>query len=67
MGKEISESLSSFICYNCNEKNFFDKTLYINKNEREVPSEVKSSGHNAKEVPIECKSCREINTVIIES
>ena len=66
MGKGISESLSSFICYNCNEKNFFDESLYINKNEEKAPSELKSPGHNVKEVSIECKSCRELNTVIIE-
>jgi hypothetical protein len=66
MGKDSSGSLSSFICYNCNEKNFFDKTAYTNKNEGDAPSEMKQSGNNVKSVSIECKSCREINSVKIE-
>ena len=67
MGKDSSGSLSSFICYNCNEKNFFDKTTYANKNEGDAPSEIKQSAIKMKEVSIECKSCREINSVKIEN
>jgi GH24 family phage-related lysozyme (muramidase) len=66
MGKDSSGSLSSFICYNCNEKNFFDKTAYANKNEGDASSEMKQSEIKVKVVSIECKSCREINTVKIE-
>lgn len=63
MEKDLTGNLSSFICYNCNEKNFFDKAKYINKDPEGMP---KSSGHSVKEVSIECKSCREINSVKIE-
>jgi hypothetical protein len=66
MGKEEEKSLSSFICYNCNEKNYFDKEKYTGKNEREMSLEAKIAGHKVEEVTIECKSCREINDVIIE-
>jgi hypothetical protein len=66
MGKEMTESLSSFICYNCNEKNFFDTAKYINKNEGELTSELRTTGHKVKEVTIECKSCRESNSVKVE-
>jgi Ni,Fe-hydrogenase I small subunit len=66
MGKEQEESISSFICYNCNEKNFFDKRKFIIMKEGEMPSEMKSTGNKVKEVSIECKSCRESNNVTIE-
>jgi hypothetical protein len=66
MEKEQKESISSFICYNCNEKNFFDKRKYISMKEREISSATKSPGHKVKEVSIECKSCRESNNVTIE-
>jgi len=61
MGKEIKDSSSSFICYNCNEKNYFDKGKYLVMDEGE-----KKSGHIVKEVTIECKNCREKNNVTIE-
>ena len=35
MGKEEA-NLSSFICYNCKEKNYFDKTDYISKDKAEM-------------------------------
>jgi hypothetical protein len=63
MGKEQE---TSFICYNCNEKNYFDTGKYISSDKGENPSEMKSSQHKMKEVSIECKSCREINSVRIE-
>lgn len=53
-------SSSSFICYNCNEKNFFDRKSYISAGEEE-----NNQGKKVKEVSIECKSCREINTITI--
>ena len=66
MGKEQGESLSSFICYNCYKRNYFDKMNYLDKNEEEIPSEIKTGGSKVKEVTIACKSCRESNNVIIE-
>jgi hypothetical protein len=63
MEKDQTGNLSSFICYNCNEKNFFDKAKYLNKYPAGMPE---STGHGVKEVSIECKSCREINSVKIE-
>jgi hypothetical protein len=63
MGKEEA-SLSSFICYNCKEKNYFDKTDYINKDKAEM--QMKTSGSKSIDVSIECKICREINNVPIE-
>jgi hypothetical protein len=63
MGKEEA-SLSSFICYNCKEKNYFDKNDYISKDRAELL--MKKGGSKAIEVSIECKSCREINNVTIE-
>jgi hypothetical protein len=59
MGKDMEES---FICYNCNEKNYFDKSKYLSIAEKN--SAPKS--HVVKEVSIECKSCRELNNVTIE-
>jgi hypothetical protein len=59
MGKDSEES---FICYNCNEKNYFDKAKYLSIAEKN--SAAKSIV--VKEVSIECKSCREINNVTIE-
>ena len=61
MGKETTDSSSSFICYNCNEKNFFDKGRYLEMDEGEKKSE-----HIVKEVTIECKNCREKNDIKIE-
>lgn len=52
----------SFICYNCNQKNYFDKTKYITSAEKDSVAKA----HEVKEVSIECKSCREINSVTIE-
>ena len=63
MGKEEA-SLSSFICYNCKEKNYFDKTDYISKDKAEL--QMKTGGSKGMDVSIECKSCREINNVTIE-
>jgi hypothetical protein len=63
MGKEEA-NLSSFICYNCKEKNYFDKTDYISKDKAELHME--TGGSKAIEVSIECKSCRENNNVLIE-
>jgi len=63
MGKEEA-SLSSFICYNCKEKNYFDKTDYISKDKAELL--MKTGGSTAIDVSIECKSCRETNNVQIE-
>jgi hypothetical protein len=65
MGKE-SEKSSSFICYNCKERNFFDKSEYAGKYEAEILLEMKTGTSRIKEVSIECKSCREINSVKIE-
>jgi hypothetical protein len=64
MGKEEA-SLSSFICYNCKEKNYFDKNDYISKDKAALLQ--KTGGSKAIDVSIECKSCREINNVTIES
>jgi hypothetical protein len=66
MGKEQGDSISSFICYNCSEKNYFDKMNYLDKNEEEILSENRSGGNRIKEVTIKCKSCRESNNVIIK-
>jgi len=65
MGKEAEKS-SSFVCYNCKEKNFFDKSDYTGKNEAGIPLEMKTGISRIKEISIECKSCREINSVKIE-
>jgi hypothetical protein len=62
MGKEKA-SLSSFICYNCKEKNYFDKTDYISKDKAEM--KMKTDRSISMDVSIECKSCREINTVSV--
>jgi RNase P subunit RPR2 len=66
MVKEQGQSLSSFICYNCNEKNYFDKMNYLDRNAGEISQEIRAGGTRVKEVSIECKSCREINNVAIE-
>jgi hypothetical protein len=60
MGKSNAGNSSSFICYNCNEKNFYDRKSYISPDEEENPK-----GKKVKEVSIECKSCREVNTITI--
>jgi hypothetical protein len=52
------EQQGSFLCFNCGEKNYFDKSKYSNK-------EGKNSDSSVKEISIECKSCREINVVRI--
>ena len=64
MGNDRQEvdKQESFICYNCNEKNYFDKSKFLSNAEKS--SAAKS--HVIKEVSIECKSCREINNVTIE-
>jgi RNase P subunit RPR2 len=49
----------SFLCFNCGEKNYFDKKKYTAK-------EGKTKESPVKEVSIECRSCREINVVKIE-
>lgn len=59
MGKDQEES---FICYNCSEKNYFDKSKYMSK--AEINGSAKS--HVVKEVSIECRNCREINNITIE-
>jgi hypothetical protein len=66
MVKEQGKSLSSFICYNCNEKNYFDKMKFLDRNSGEISRETRTGGTRVKEVSIECKSCREINNVAIE-
>jgi hypothetical protein len=63
MGNE-SKNSDSFICYNCKEKNYFDKTDYISKDKDEPL--MKTGGSKAIDVSIECKSCREINNISIE-
>lgn len=60
------ESRLFFLCYNCNEKNFFDKADYARNDLTETGTNLKSGTSNVKEVSIECKSCREINNVRIE-
>jgi hypothetical protein len=60
------EQESSFICYNCNEKNYFDREKYLGRHEEEVSPQMKSSEPKVKEVSIECKTCREINSIKIE-
>jgi Ni,Fe-hydrogenase I small subunit len=52
----------SFTCYNCNEKNYFDKSKFISSAEKNGAAKT----HVVKKVSIECKSCREINSVTIE-
>jgi len=52
----------SFICYNCNEKNYFDKARYISSAEKNGAAKT----NVVKRVSIECKSCREVNSVTIE-
>jgi SOS response regulatory protein OraA/RecX len=52
----------SFVCYNCNETNYIDKSDYISKAERSSSAK----GHSVKEITVECKSCRELNSVKIE-
>jgi hypothetical protein len=66
MGNNNTQSSSSFVCYNCNEKNYYDKGKYISINGGDDPAEKNSSGHRVKEVSIECRSCREINSIKIE-
>jgi len=66
MGQVQGESMSSFICYNCNERNYFDKMSYLDKSEENMSSENQSDANRKKEVTIECKSCRESNNVTIE-
>jgi hypothetical protein len=65
MGNNAEKS-DSFLCYNCKEKNFFDKADYIRTDQTEIGTKMKSGTSNVKEVSIECKSCREINNVRIE-
>jgi hypothetical protein len=65
MGKEES-NLSSFICYNCKEKNYFNKADYIGRSEAGRASEMNKRALKVKEVSIECKSCRESNNIPIE-
>ena len=60
------ESSDSFICYNCKEKNFFDKTDYLSKTQADSNMKMKTGTSKVKEVSIECKSCRESNNVPIE-
>jgi len=60
------ETQPFFICYNCKEKNFFDKTDYIRNEMTGSGTNLKSGASNVKEISIECKSCREINNVRIE-
>jgi len=60
------ESQLSFLCYNCKERNFFDKSDYIRDDITKTDTKIKSGTSNVKEVSIECKSCREINNVSIE-
>lgn len=57
-----NEQQGSFVCYNCNQKNFFDKSQYVKRTD----SEMNEGGPRVKEVMIECKSCRESNSVKIE-
>ena len=66
MEKQEAESLSSFICYNCKEKNYFNKADYIGRSEAEKASEMNKGALKVKEVSIECKSCREVNNINIE-
>jgi hypothetical protein len=66
MGNNNAQGSSSFVCYNCNAKNYFDKGKYVGLKAGDNPSGTKSSGHKVKEVSIECTSCREINSVKIE-
>jgi hypothetical protein len=47
----------SFTCYNCGQKNYFDKQKYLKG--------TKSTG-SAVEVTVECQHCREINNVVIK-
>jgi hypothetical protein len=54
-----NEQVVSFVCYNCGQKNVFDKSKYAGKNGI-------SPGSGVKEVSIECKSCREVNVVKVE-
>jgi hypothetical protein len=61
MGKEVNDSSSSFICYNCNAKNYFEKGKYSIMDKGEKKSEPR-----VIEVTIECKNCREKNNVTIE-
>lgn len=61
-----AKNTDSFLCYNCKEKNFFDKTDYNRNDLTETGTNMKSGTSNVKEVSIECKSCREINNVRIE-
>jgi hypothetical protein len=49
----------SFLCFNCGEKNYYDKKKYADQDSKTKESPV-------KEVSIECRSCREINVVKIE-
>lgn len=65
MGNEAKSS-DSFICYNCKEKNFFDRKDYVGKTKAESDNKMKAGTSTVIEVSIECKSCRETNNVIIE-
>lgn len=60
------ESLESFICYNCKEKNFFNKADYLSKSQAESEPASKTGTPKVKEVSIECKSCREWNSVAVK-
>jgi hypothetical protein len=66
MGKQEAGSLSSFICYNCKEKNYFDRADYIGASDAEKASEMNNGALKVKQVSIECKSCREGNNITIE-
>jgi hypothetical protein len=65
MGND-AKNTDSFLCYNCKERNFFDKSDYIRGDMTETGTKIKSGTSNVKEVSIECKSCRELNNVPIE-
>jgi SOS response regulatory protein OraA/RecX len=52
----------SFVCYNCNETNYVDKSKYVTNAEKSSSAK----GHTVKVVSVACKSCREINSVKIE-
>jgi hypothetical protein len=54
----------SFFCFNCGAKNYFDKAKYSTENkDTDKHNEGKPQ---SVEVSVECKSCREINVVLIE-
>jgi hypothetical protein len=61
MDKEQPES---FFCFNCGAKNYFDKAKYSAENKS---TDNQNKGETrSEEVSVECKSCREINVVLIE-